>query len=1135
MGFSRQRFLSAAAMTAVLLVVLPLTAQSASIEHTFSFDRSDLSVRSVNGREVVSLRDALQTVEEGRPELPLVVATFAVPDGMEAVGASVSYDHVLPIKGVFAVSPVQPQVPLSYAGPMPVSPRDEAVYSSAAPYPSGVVVFAGNGNMGGQRVANVFVYPVSYVPSEGRLELHDEISVTLSLVPAANSIRKPGGDSSRSLDARQARARSIVVNPSDVSIASGGGPTRDGAAEYLIITDSSYVSLFQPLADWKSMKGVPAEIVSTSWIYSNYAGIDNQQRIRNCIIDYYQNHGTTWVLLGGDTDIVPDRIAFAKNGDSGDDLRCDLYYADLDGSWDDDGDGVWGEVYQDNIDMYADVFVGRAPVNTASEVTRFVERTLTYEGTSSGNPLPTDYQLNMLFMAEVLWDSPWTDHAVCKNMIDDDSVPARFDPITKLYQTNGLLTKTNVISNINAGSNIINHNGHANWNVMSIGSSALYRSDFDNLTNGSRYGIMYSIGCWAAAIDYDCMAEHWVNAPNGGGVAFVGNTRYGWGTPGDPGEGTSDLFDREFFNQLFNEGNEQIGVTTAAHKDAFVSLARTMSYYRFCLYELVLLGDPELRIWTDAPDISANVSRPSSLTLGDQKFVVTVSVDGRPLEGALALLSNAEIYESATTGADGVAVLEPSPGIESDIALTVTGPGMSPHRETLQVVDQTPDTDAPSTVSTLVVADPFDTGSAIDLDWTGYTPPADFACYEIYREDHPFSDVSALTPTADRIIDPGLTSWTDASVADGDAYYYSVVAMDLAGNRTSEVAVRGPVAASNNARILIWDADDGDLPFDGMNDDFTSSDGSEVPWEQALSSIGELYSIAAELPADLSPFDLVVYLGGVMNFGDGALNIRMTDEEAAALTDFIDGGGSVYVEEPSFGTLYDGGGTPATIELWERFHSVYDAGVARTTGNVQSVSGSGGSPMDGMSFAYDYQSWPDQFVTQVSPDGTPGSSAILVDQDGKNRGSAYLDGSTGSHVFMVPVLLGGMSDGASPSTREEYVSRLLDEANLLGTSGVNGAVAGPVHVLDQNVPNPFNPETSIRFTVGAGADRVTLSVYDVAGRLVARLLDGHPGAGEHVVTWNGRDDRGREVASGIYFARLSVGSWSDSRKMALLK
>jgi len=87
--------------------------------------------------------------------------------------------------------------------------------------------------------------------------------------------------------------------------------------------------------------------------------------------------------------------------------------------------------------------------------------------------------------------------------------------------------------------------------------------------------------------------------------------------------------------------------------------------------------------------------------------------------------------------------------------------------------------------------------------------------------------------------------------------------------------------------------------------------------------------------------------------------------------------------------------------------------------------------------------------------------------------------------------------------------------------------------LQQNVPNPFNPTTTIEFTL-ASPMRVSLDVYDVAGRLVTKLLDG-PAAGRRVVTWNGLDDAGRPVNSGVYFYRLVAGSVIETRKMLLLK
>ncbi len=88
--------------------------------------------------------------------------------------------------------------------------------------------------------------------------------------------------------------------------------------------------------------------------------------------------------------------------------------------------------------------------------------------------------------------------------------------------------------------------------------------------------------------------------------------------------------------------------------------------------------------------------------------------------------------------------------------------------------------------------------------------------------------------------------------------------------------------------------------------------------------------------------------------------------------------------------------------------------------------------------------------------------------------------------------------------------------------------------LGANYPNPFNPDTSIPFSLARAGD-VTLRVYDVDGALVATLLDAHRAAGSHVVRWNGRTDDGRVAPTGVYFARLDANGASETRKMVLLK
>jgi len=88
--------------------------------------------------------------------------------------------------------------------------------------------------------------------------------------------------------------------------------------------------------------------------------------------------------------------------------------------------------------------------------------------------------------------------------------------------------------------------------------------------------------------------------------------------------------------------------------------------------------------------------------------------------------------------------------------------------------------------------------------------------------------------------------------------------------------------------------------------------------------------------------------------------------------------------------------------------------------------------------------------------------------------------------------------------------------------------------LLQNRPNPFQSTTAVRFQV-PGPTHVSLKVYDVSGRTVGTLVDGTRTAGLHEVVWDGRDDGGRNLATGVYFYRLQVGEYSETRKMLLVR
>ncbi len=120
--------------------------------------------------------------------------------------------------------------------------------------------------------------------------------------------------------------------------------------------------------------------------------------------------------------------------------------------------------------------------------------------------------------------------------------------------------------------------------------------------------------------------------------------------------------------------------------------------------------------------------------------------------------------------------------------------------------------------------------------------------------------------------------------------------------------------------------------------------------------------------------------------------------------------------------------------------------------------------------------------------------------------------------------------------RNPFIDRPEFVEAMYATTGVEESdeFAGRPFILEQNAPNPFNPSTTVAFSLATAAN-VELSVFDITGRLVTTLASGEFPAGSHAAVWDGRDEAGRETASGIYFYSLTAGETQERRKMVLLK
>jgi hypothetical protein len=159
----------------------------------------------------------------------------------------------------------------------------------------------------------------------------------------------------------------------------------------------------------------------------------------------------------------------------------------------------------------------------------------------------------------------------------------------------------------------------------------------------------------------------------------------------------------------------------------------------------------------------------------------------------------------------------------------------------------------------------------------------------------------------------------------------------------------------------------------------------------------------------------------------------------------------------------------------------------------------------------------------------------------KGTDAAFIP-SAGTFVALVAAPDTSYDDGA-------YVSGVYYKVSAVDADGYAGGYAGPVEAeptgigdalasgafrLDQNHPNPFNPTTRIRFHLSA-SERARIEIFDVRGARVRLLMDRVTGPGPGEVAWDGKDDEGDAVSTGIYFYRLTAGSFSETRKMAVLR
>jgi flagellar hook assembly protein FlgD len=121
-----------------------------------------------------------------------------------------------------------------------------------------------------------------------------------------------------------------------------------------------------------------------------------------------------------------------------------------------------------------------------------------------------------------------------------------------------------------------------------------------------------------------------------------------------------------------------------------------------------------------------------------------------------------------------------------------------------------------------------------------------------------------------------------------------------------------------------------------------------------------------------------------------------------------------------------------------------------------------------------------------------------------------------------------------PNTPNTLAPSSSISVTVVVASGKSESLLPDAFSLSQNYPNPFNPETVIKYALPEDC-HVELSIYNILGQKVKTLVDQYQNAGYKIVHWNGRDDQGNKLASGVYFYKIKTPKYSETKKMVSLQ
>ena len=275
------------------------------------------------------------------------------------------------------------------------------------------------------------------------------------------------------------------------------------------------------------------------------------------------------------------------------------------------------------------------------------------------------------------------------------------------------------------------------------------------------------------------------------------------------------------------------------------------------------------------------------------------------------------------------------------------------------------------------------------------------------------------------------------------------------------------------------------------------------------------------MPAELSLYQV---LFGCMGVYPNRHLIASNGSEAQAVNNFLNSGGRVCLESSS--AFY------IDVAYYSGHNFGPFFGVSATTysyGDLGPLNGQSGTFTNTMYFNYGGEN---AYMDHLNPNG-----GYVIFRDVNNNYYCGIARSTATYRTVgLSFELGLLADGSPPSTREALLDSIMHFFGVPSPGVAEYRTEKQVSIMLEVYPNPFTEMTCIKYSIGQGAKGIELKIYDISGRVVKSFMVPSsyflvPGE----VTWTGRDNQDKLVASGIYFIELIVDDVCEVKKVMLIR